>query len=222
MSKMFDENPLLVIEAHLTSKMEYAQSKLESFKQDLANDPLHAFGWSYDAFQAAAEFWCCKDMLGGLKAKKSDGSDMYQNTVEGTVAFLCEAERVLMEIALREIRYPSHSTHVQHNEAEREKASAAFKLAENAKEWRIDLLRTQFINAAKAKIAPHQVFTHYGVTYRAMRKSPASRYYITTADDALVADHLPSLDSAIDFARSRAAQHEYEIAKQNGRINAHG
>lgn len=220
MSRMIAENPLSYIEVHLTWKLESAQKELNDFKEQVVKDALYALSWSSGAFEAAGREWAVKDVLAGLHATKDDGSAVYENTIESVVKFLREAERGLMQVAMHEAKYPSHSTSVQSNEAARQKASAACKLAEDIGNWRRSLLCDQFVKTAKERIVPHQVFTHYGVTYRAFRKSPNSKYFVATADNKLILDHGASLEGAIDFARGRAAQHEYEVARQNGKINA--
>jgi hypothetical protein len=214
---------LRMIEAQITWELEYAEKRLAEFQASFAKDPLYAFGWSHDAFRAAAVAWCYKDALNGLKAKKEDGTDVYPNTVEGTVAFCREVERVMMSTALREVQYPSHSTSVQSNEVEREKASAAFNCAKKVKDWATSLLRSEFVKAAKERVMfrtpvhPNDTsagFTHCGVSYRAARKFPGSKFYVTLADDKLIAEGLGSLEAAIDFARGRAANAEYEASRE--------
>jgi len=100
------------IEGALASEKETLQGWVNSINPI---NPLHAFSWSGDAFQAAARISLLTGMLGCF----DDDSDKTLSEIEQYF------KATLIEMAWRGAEFPSHSTSPTANLAEQETARAA-------------------------------------------------------------------------------------------------
>lgn len=135
----------------LLDNIRYAQRTTAKFIEDFASNPRYALEWSSKAFEAAGQLEVNAQILRYL-VKAGDevqSLDDLLKVVEFRIEdellkeFLQQSSEMLMNEAMREVEYPSHSTSVQSNEMARCKASAAYRLA---KELNRLILRIEVVN----------------------------------------------------------------------------
>jgi len=107
------ESLLRGIVERATAELDQAKRQIARFAEKLNEDPLSAFSWSKETFDAAARHWVARTVLDYVKTLREQGDDYERKTDKQIVECIC---REFKDEILNKARFPERSTSPQSNE----------------------------------------------------------------------------------------------------------